>query len=115
MDDKQRRKALADAYKERPAAGGVVAILCTATGRRVIQAAPDLQGMKNRFRFSVQTGSCVLPKLQSDWSRLGAEAFTLEVLEELPQRPDQDARSYRRDLQALEELWREKTPPEQLY
>lgn len=115
MDDKQRRKALTDAYKEKPAAGGVVAIVCTETGRRVIQCAPDLQGMKNRFCFAVQTGSCVLPKLQSDWNRLGAGAFVLEVLEELTQKPDQDARSFRRDLKTLEELWREKTPPEQLY
>lgn len=115
MDDKQRRKALSAAYKEKPAAGGVVAIVCAATGRRVIQATPDLQGMKNRFRFSVATGSCILGKLQADWNRLGADAFSLEVLEELSQKPDQDARSFRQDLQTLEALWREKYSPQQLY
>ena len=113
--DKQKRKEMTAAYREQRAQGGVVAIVCAATGRRLLMSGADLRGMQNRFRFASATGSCVSPRIQADWSRYGADAFSLEVLETLEQKEDQDAAAFRGDVRALEELWREKYAPEELY
>ncbi len=115
MDGKQSRKSLTAAYKEKRALGGVAAVVCAATGKRLLLSGTDLRGMQNRFDFSKATGSCVSPRLQSDWSRLGAGAFSFEVLETLEQQPTQDAAAFRADVKALEELWRERYNPEALY
>jgi len=37
---------------------------------------------------------------------LGAKAFTLEVLEELEQKPEQSQAEFMDDLKTLEQLWR---------
>lgn len=115
MDGKQNRKSLTAAYKEKRALGGVAAVVCTLTGKRLLLSGADLRGMQNRFDFSKATGSCVSPRLQSDWNRFGADAFSFEVLETLEQQPTQDAAAFRADLKALEELWRERCKPEELY
>ena len=44
--------------------------------------------------------------LQKDWRELGASAFTLAILEELEQKPQQSAAEFRDDLKTLETLWR---------
>ena len=62
--------------------------------------------MQNRFQFAVTAGSTVHPQLQKDWDELGAQAFTLEVLEELEQRPEQSQAELIDDLKTLEQLWR---------
>ena len=62
--------------------------------------------MQNRFQFAVTTGSTVHPKLQKDWKELGAKVFTLEVLEELEQKPEQSQAEFLDDLKTLEQLWR---------
>ena len=115
MDEKQKRKSLTAAYKEKKAVGGVIAIVCAATGKRLVMSAPDLRGQQNRFSFAVATGSCVVPRLQNDWECFGAQSFSFEVLESLERQDDQDAIAFRRDLKTLEELWREKYPAEELY
>jgi len=52
------------------------------------------------------TGSSVHHKLQKDWEELGAQAFTLEILEELEQRLDQSQAEFMDDLKTLEQLLR---------
>ena len=52
------------------------------------------------------SGSTVHPKLQEDWEELGVQAFKLEVLEELEQRPEQSQAEFMDDLKTLEQLWR---------
>ena len=41
-----------------------------------------------------------------DCDELGAQAFTLEVLEELEQKPEQSQAEFMDDLKTLEQLWR---------
>lgn len=52
------------------------------------------------------TGSTLHPRLRKDWEELGATAFTLEVLEELAQKPEQSQAEFMDDLKTLEQLWR---------
>lgn len=101
-----RRKAIINEYKERKLCGGVYMITNTLNGKYLIGHAADLKSVQSRFQFAITTGSTLHPKLKKDWDELGAQAFTLEVLEELKQKPDQSQAEFMKDLQTLEQLWR---------
>lgn len=92
--------------------GGVCAIRCTAAGRTLLYAAPDIRGQQNRFLFSQSTGTCVHAALAADWRTHGSGAFTFQVLEELKRRPDQTPAEFQADLKELVDLWREKLAAE---
>ena len=81
----------------------------------MLLSALDSNRCRNLFDFSVQTGSCVHPKLSAEWTRLGPQAFELLILEKLEQGETQTLAEYKADMQALEDLWREKYRPEELY
>ena len=100
------RRDLSKAYKERPQRGGVYTITNMANGRYLLGRAANLDGVRNRFQFAVTTGSTVDPRLRDDWRTFGAQAFVLEIREELEQRPDQIQAAFLDDLKTLEDLWR---------
>ena len=100
------RRAISKEYKERRLLGGVYTITNTVNGKYILGHAANLASVRNRFQFAVSTGSTVDPRLRQDWAELGARAFTLEVSEELEQRPDQSQAAFLDDLKTLEELWR---------
>lgn len=108
MDDKQKRRELSRAYRERPVTGGVYTITNRETGRVLLLSGLDLQGCRNRFDFSVSVGSCVQNQLKADWSTYGAKAFSFDVLEEIEKKAEQTDKEFREDISVLEELWREK-------
>src|SRR5258708_30692542 len=101
-----RRKEIINEYKERKLYGGVYTITNTLNGKYLIGHAANLKSVQNHFQFAITTGSTVHPKLQKDWEELGLQAFTLEVLEELKQRPDQSQAEFMEELKILEQLWR---------
>ncbi len=100
-----RRKEIINEYKERKLCGGVYIITNTLNGKYLIGYAANLKSVQNRFQFAIATGSAVHPKLQRDWEELGAQAFTLGVLEELEQQPEQSQPEFIDDLKTLEQLW----------
>ncbi len=109
------RKALGKDYKERRQVGGVYTITNTRNGKYLLGNAPDLASMRNRFQFSVTTGSTVDPRLREDWQAFGAQAFTLDILEELERGPEQTPAQFLDDLIALEELRRADLDPAMEY
>ncbi len=102
-----RRKEIVNEYKERKSRGGVYTITNTLNGKYLIGHAANLKSVQNHFQFAITTGSTVHPKLRKDWEELGVKAFTLEVLEELEQKPEQSQAEFMDDLKTLEQLWRE--------
>ncbi len=100
------RREISKQYKERKLHGGVYTITNTVNGKYLIGHAPDLTSLRNRFQFSVTTGSAIDPRLRRDWGALGAQAFRLDVLEELEQGSDQTQDDFLEDLKTLEQLWR---------
>lgn len=100
------RREISKAYKERKLQGGVYTITNTVNGKYLIDHAADLTSLRNRFQFSVMTGSTVHPKLRQDWEALGASAFRLDILEVLEQGPEQTRASFMDDLKTLEHLRR---------
>ncbi len=113
--NRQERKEKIDAYKQRQLIGGIYKIKNKANGKCLLQSTTDLAGSKNRFEFSVSTGSCISYKLQKDWNEFGQDSFIFEVLEELKQKETQTLKQFSDDLKTLEELWVEKFRPNVLY
>lgn len=101
-----RRKEILNEYKSRKSCGGVYTITNTLNGKYLIGYAANLKSVQNHFQFAVMTGSTLHPKLQKDWNELGAQAFTLRVLEELEQKTSQSHAEFMDDLKTLEQLWR---------
>ncbi|HVB24245.1 MAG TPA: GIY-YIG nuclease family protein [Ktedonobacteraceae bacterium] len=101
-----RRKEIINAYKRRKLRGGVYIIANTLNGKYLISYAANLKSVQNHFQFALTTGSTLHPRLRKDWEELGAAAFTLAVLEELEQKPEQSQAEFMADLKTLEQLVR---------
>jgi hypothetical protein len=117
MTDKETRKQLIVAYKERSKkqAGGIYIIRNTQNGRLLIEASPDIAAAENRFGFARQMNSCVNFKLTRDWAQFGPAAFAFEVAETLEKNEDQTPEEFRDDLDLLKKMWAEKFDPSVLY
>lgn len=117
LADKETKKKLIDAYKEqcRTQTGGVYVIRNTANGKILLEASPDIAAAENRFRFALQTGSCVNIKLCKDWAAFGSGVFELETLETIGKNEDQTVDQFREDLELLKAMWLEKFDPATLY
>ena len=113
--DKQSRRELVSGYKQREVIGGICAVTCSATGKSLLRAEPNLDGAQNRFCFFTSTGMCPDILLQRDWAQHGKDAFRFEELEMLEKKPQQSPAEFKDDLAALLELWREKLGADHLY
>jgi hypothetical protein len=110
-----RKKILRSEYKERKTTGGVFKITNTINGRYVLQGEINVQRFRSRYDFALKTGSCVLNKLQEEWIKYGAEAFTFEILEEIDKNDTQTEKEFKEDVKLLEEMWAEKFDSEKAY
>ena len=109
------KKELQSQYKDRETIGGVYLIRNTMNNKLLLDATADLNSIKNRFEFSVKTGSCVYMKLQKDWVAQGSGQFVFEVLEELKKADTQTDASFKADIDLLKEIWLEKLSKEDFY
>lgn len=98
------RKDLIRKYKETPRLAGIYRVRNTAAGKSLIGSTPDVPGMLNRQRFTLEHGSHQDKELQRDWNELGAQAFAFETLDQLEPKdePDYDPRA---DLRVLHQMW----------
>lgn len=109
--DAQRRKALVREYKRTPKEMGVYAIRNISTGKCFVAASRDINARFNRHRLELKMQSDrSSPNLQSDWIKLGADAFEFEILDVLE---PADSADYdpTEDLEVLEQLWLDKLSP----
>ena len=113
--DKLNRKDKINKYKERKVIGGIYSIKNTINQKILIESTTDLEGIKKRFMFSQQTGSCMNLRLKDDWLKFGGNVFVFEVLEELTKNETQTQNEFREDIKLLKEIWNEKTESEKLY
>jgi hypothetical protein len=101
------RKALIREYKQSRRPMGVYRVRNTAEGKALLGSSNDLPAILNRHRAQLRMGVHNVRELQQDWNRLGAEAFTFEVLDTL-EPPDDTGYDSAEDLDVLLEMWREK-------
>ncbi|EFH84403.1 GIY-YIG nuclease family protein [Ktedonobacter racemifer] len=110
-----KRKALINEYKERKRRGCVYLVTNINNGKYLIGHSANVQSEQNKFQFACMTGTAFHPRLRKDWKEVGTQDFTLKVLEELEQKPDQGQEAFMDDLKALEQLWRATLDPAQEY
>jgi hypothetical protein len=117
MDQKSRRKELVDEYKRTGPEAGVYRLVNTKTGQALLGSTLNLGSMRGKLDFGRATGSVTVldRKLHQDARQYGVDAFTLEVLDVLEVRPEMTPAEIRANLATLEELWRERLDPAQLY
>lgn len=108
--DKNERKQLIAAYKEKGTRSGVYRICNVKTGWFTVSYSFDLDGIKNRYAFGAKTGGIALlpPHIQKAFEGFGWEAFKLEELDVLKVKPESTREEVRQDLAELAELWKEK-------
>jgi hypothetical protein len=111
-----RKAELKRQYKETPREMGVYRILNKDSGHSLLECGRDVNARLNRHKTELRLGSHRNKPLQDDWNRLGADAFSFEIVELLKplDAPDYEPDS---DLEALFELTlqREEFAPEKLY
>jgi hypothetical protein len=102
--DRQERKAAVAAYKERPPAWGVYAVICNATGETWVGGSRRLDARKNGLWFALRLGTSPHASLQAAWTRHGECEFRFEELERL--RDDFPDISRAAELEKRQALWR---------
>jgi hypothetical protein len=117
MAEGDRRKALREQYRQTPPAAGVYRILNTQNQRALLGSTPNLAGIRNKLAWAQTTNTpgALDHRLSEDIRRFGLGAFSFEVLDMLELTPEMTAAQVRADLDALEQLWRERLDPTLLY
>lgn len=108
--DKQKRKELVRAYKEKEVQAGIYWIRNKVTGRVLLGSSTNLHGPLNSHRLELEIGSHRCAELQRDWNELGPEAFELAIVATV-EKKDEPGFSIERALAALEKEWIEKLQP----
>ena len=81
--EKQDRKAAIAQFKERKAASGVFAVICTATGEVWVGTSRNLDAQQNSLWFSLRHGSLPFRALNEAWTVHGEKEFRFEELDRL--------------------------------
>ena len=110
---KPDRKQLVRDYKERKVAAGAFAVRCAPSAQTWVEVTPNLHNRQNGLWFALRLGSHPNKALQQAWKTHGEEAFTYEVVEELPdaERSPWELTNALKDLSAK---WREALDAEKL-
>ena len=106
--DSSKRKEMKNAYKAKKITAGICCIYCSGNNRRLIQATRDTESLRNRFVFSMKTGTNPDPLLLEEWKQYGNDSFSFEVLEEIEKREGQPEKEFADDIDVLYEMWPEK-------
>ena len=102
------RAELKRQYKETPKQAGIFLVTNTQNGKVLLGSSTNLHGPLNKHRFLLTHRMHPIKRLQEDWDRYGAQAFTFEVVEVI-QAKDDPAFCLEDELRLLEEIWIEKT------
>ena len=81
--DKQSRRDIARAYKERKVPVGIFSLRCARTGETWIGLSRNLDGAANSALLGLRMGSHRNKAMQAAWTAHGADAFVYGVLETL--------------------------------
>lgn len=100
--DKQKKKELTSAWKERHPEMGVISILCAATGDEFLGISKDTSKGYNRHRFQLSANLHQNKELQELWSTYGEDRFEYKVLSALEYDDTEDVKTP--DLEALLDL-----------
>lgn len=102
----EKSKELKRQYKQMRPDMGIFKISAAGTRKVYLQATQDLRGTMNGAIVRLNGGMHPWRELQKDWTALGAERFTMEILEHFPyDEKDEMKTDYSEELKILEMLW----------
>jgi len=108
-----RKKELKLQYKLTKPDMGIFIIRCNLNHRCYLQTANDLRAVINGAKARLRGGGHPYRELQKDWTELGGENFSIEILEQLSYDADESKTDYSEDLALLQMIWEEKLAQEQ--
>lgn len=108
--DTDRKKQLKEEYLRNKPDMGIFAVECETENLCYLCAAKDIKGKINSTLFQLRMPSHMNRELQSHWSRLGENAFTVRAVDTLEYDKDESKTDYTDDLKTLLSIWMEKMP-----
>ncbi|RKN78924.1 GIY-YIG nuclease family protein [Paenibacillus ginsengarvi] len=106
-----RRKELVEQYKEMKTEAGVYQFRNTANGKVWITSTNNFRSINGK-RMMLDMGSHPCKELQADWKQHGADAFVIEILEQLKQNDNESVYyDLKKELRKLEDKWMEQIRP----
>jgi len=109
MDRKGKR--MLDSYQPQQRLAGVVRIRNERNGKVFLVGCPDLHGRADKYRIQLIGGMHPNRELQQDFKELGADAFTIEVIEQFTVSDELSEKDVLNELAALEEMMVEEYEP----
>jgi hypothetical protein len=106
--DKQRRKELAEQYKQISVYMGIIKITNIVNGKIFIISYSNLKNRWLTLRGQLDMGRFANFELQKDWKDMGEDAFTYEVIDQKEVKEEMDVQW---ELKLLENIWLEKLQP----
>lgn len=109
-----RKKELKQQYKLMKPRMGLFMVRCRTNNKCYLHATQDLRGVMNGAKVRLASGGHPYRELQKEYTELGADQFTIEILEELEYNHDETKTDYSDELEILKMLWEEKLAAEGL-
>lgn len=103
-----RKKELREQYKAMRPPMGLFAVRTVDSNKYFLVTTPNLKGKMNSVAFQLKNGALPNRALQKDYIEQGAEAFVIEVLQELEYDKDESKTDYKDELEILKMIWEEK-------
>jgi hypothetical protein len=104
------KKRLKQDYKVSKRPMGVFLIRNTLNEKVFVVAGLDLQGIVNRHKFQLATGSHKTVELQKDWNNLGSDKFEFEIVDQM-EPLDDPSFDPKREVEFMERMWLDKLQP----
>lgn len=104
MTDQITRKQLLQSYRQQNDRAGVFRLYHCETKRQWIESSADVQGAVNRLQFELKIGQHKIRALQEDYTRYGAAAVTVLILENIIQK-DSPTWNLQTELAQSKALW----------
>ena len=113
--DREQKKAVQTAFKEKKSVGGVYCIENIKTGKKLLQTTPNIEAKRNSLEFSQKTNTCSILEIREDWEKFGGDVFVFSVMDELEKEEEQTRKAFAEDLKELLAIWRQKLDGENFY
>jgi hypothetical protein len=110
MTHMKTRKELLEEYKQMKPIMGVYSITNTTNGKKLVEGSINIAAIWNRSRFELNNGTHANTGLQKDWTMLGEDAFSFEILSEISEDKTRQL-DYKHEVKQLEDLFVEELQP----
>jgi hypothetical protein len=109
-----RKKELKEQYKNIKPDMGIVIIKPDFVNKCYLEATRRMKSAINKNIFTLDFGTHINKELQKDWNEKGKEHFKIDVLDELEYDEANPDKDYRKELEMLLDMWKEKLQKEGL-